>query len=202
MRRFVIRGSDAPPMRDPMTLTGALVRLVLGIGAYLCLLLWGLHHRDEPAALITLVVCAPLVIPLVVPGLLGFFPALWRLGGERALGSWHGRYFEFEGRQIHIEVIGGKVWVALDDVRVAAALSVHDPELTRQGDDAYCALREVRMRAIADVALMDLLLRRRSAQAARFRRWLQRDVLPPLYRRAQGSRPVPPTFEQNAGHKS
>jgi hypothetical protein len=185
-------------MRDPMSMAGSLWRLGVSLGMCFLGFLIASHFTERRSALFMAVLISPLTLPWLLPGVLGFFPALVRFSRAMSLEKWQGRYYEFEGRQVRVEEVDGAIWIALKDVRKAARLSVHHVEIARFNPDDCLILPESRTVGVNETALLAWLSALRGRQVAAFRLWLERDVLPPIHRRRNGERLVPPAFEAPA----
>ncbi len=178
-----------------MTLKAATLRVVLGLGGFL-LVAHTLVAYFGPGMIYVPVIFLFLgLLPVVVPGLLGFWGAWYRFSRDHHLERWQGSYYSFDEHQVRIVEHRGSVWIVLRDALARSKLQVNDDELAALPRGSIGELEEFRERAVTDVALLELLSRRNYAEAIRFRVWLEREVLPPIYRRRTGQK-VPYTMGQ------
>jgi hypothetical protein len=181
------------PMRDPPSLGASLARIAIAVGGYALLLVVLMRLLGLKTGLVAGVVLAPLTIPLLVPGILGAIPAYLRWARDHRMDRWQGRYYTFEDRHIRIVEHRGKVWIVLADIVTASKMRVTDDELAGLGRGSVADLEEFDEWALSDTAALELLSRRKYREAGKFKLWLERDVLPPIYRRRTGQR-VPDQF--------
>ena len=175
-----------PSMREPVSLLSAVCRIGVGVGGYVLLLRWLVSGAGKVPGLILAVLCAPAAGVIIATGLVAIFPALVRWEKAQHLSRWQGRYFAFDDRQIRIDqAADGEGWVVLADVMAVTDLRVTETEIERLGPFARRDIAEFGATALSETALLILISRRNYVAVNRFRLWLERDVLPPLHRRAQ-----------------
>ena len=185
MFRLRARDLKKPSMRDPPTLRASLLRIVGVGGAYLLILTWVSHSYGLASAMFAALGLAVFAVPLLVPAVLGVVPAFFRWAGDRSLDRWQGCYYAFENHQIRIVEDRARIWIVLADVLSTAHLRINDDELAGLPRGSV-ELEEFGERAVSDTALIELLTRRNYREANKFRLWLEREVLPPLYRKRSG----------------
>lgn len=192
---FRLKASDLtkPAMRDPPTLAAAVKRIGLAGGIYLLLLYLIAYAYGLATAMFAALALSIVFIPLLVPAVLAVIPALIRFAGDRSMERWQGCYYAYEDLQVRIIEYRGTIWIVLADVYRACQLRVSDDELIQLGPGAVGDVEEFGERALSDKALLEVLSRRQYREAVKFKLWLERDVLPPLYRRRTGER-VPYQF--------
>jgi hypothetical protein len=148
--------------------------------------LWHALRAGEDA-----LVGVALVAPLWAAWLLWL---LWRAAvalrlaaRQRALGRWHGSYFEFDGRQIRILFDDEQILVAAADVFDALGIEARgrEPERVRllAGRDGLIELRGEAPLYFTARGLQAWMERRSGEQALRWRRWFESEVVAPRRRR-------------------
>ena len=182
-------------MREPLSLGASLARIGAVAGGYLLVIAWVAHSFGATSASFAALGLSVVAVPLIIPGVLGVIPAFFRWAGDRSMDRWQGCYYAFENRQIRIVEERARIWVVLADVVAVTQLRINDDELLVLPRGSVALLEEFGERAVSDTGLLDLLSRRNYREAIKFRRWLERDVLPPLYRKRSGQR-VPDQFEK------
>ncbi|HET9023750.1 MAG TPA: hypothetical protein VFN64_04215 [Burkholderiaceae bacterium] len=112
--------------------------------------------------------------------------------GQRSRGQeWQGNYYEFDGRPVRVRVDHDQFWFAADDVFDALGLDgpQRDAELGRimAGRDGLSEPAGFGQLAFSESGLAAWLERRADADALKFRRWAQQQVIEPVRRgRASG----------------
>ena len=108
---------------------------------------------------------------------------------ESAWGDWQGNYYEFDGRQIRVLLVGDAVWFVAVDVFDALGITGHqrNPERIRQvaGRDGLALPPRGRLLAFSELGLNAWLDRRTDPTAHKFRRWVDKQVLEPYRRRRE-----------------
>lgn len=165
----------------------AVVVLRIGTGVALVGLAWwwlGRHESRASAEIGILLVGAALALWLA-PTFVDLPGAYWRWLKEREYERWQGRYYAFENRQIRIDWLDERVWIVLDDAAPAAGLDLNQAEVAAISALERREHAEFQTWVVSDQALLELLDRRSHRQAQKFRLWLTREVLPPLYTKAE-----------------
>lgn len=101
----------------------------------------------------------------------------------------HGEHYEFDGQPIRVLFDGDAIYLAADDVFDALHLTgrLRDPERGRliAGRDGLLTLRDSDLLVFSEVGLHAWLERRQDADALKFMRWLETQVIAPYRRRRE-----------------
>jgi len=94
-----------------------------------------------------------------------------------------GRHYSFRGRAIDVQVDAEhRRWVRLADVRAAVGFTAGDATLRVTYPGAWCSLGRPPEPYLREDALLTHLAKERSAAAAKFRHWAEREIAFPARR--------------------
>lgn len=162
-------------------LVSLILRVLLCCGAT-----WIVFRR---IGLIALPLCSVLFgVALARPvlELLGRVPRLARYAVYRAF---HGRYFEYKGRQIVVnEDAGGHRWVALDAVRRVVPSLSPDRRLARRFPRAFVAPTQASGALLRAEELLEVLRGHAEPEAVRFKQWVLEELVAPAALKRSRSR--------------
>lgn len=160
--------------------------------------LWLVWVLVAPLGIALLVYAPTVFMPLFAPllALLLLWPlwrggrALWRAIVDAPHQEWNGSYFEFDGRQIRIQVDGEHaLWICAADVFDALAIEDRgrNPERVRldAGRDGLQQLPGERLLWFSEPGLLAWLTQRRAERCVIFARWLDAEVVGPQRKRRQ-----------------
>lgn len=160
--------------------------------------LWALWTLFAPVGLVLAFFVPSEFLPLLAPlwAVLILWPlwrssrALWKAIVEAPHQDWNGGYFEFDGRQIRIQVDDAHaLWICAPDVFDALAIEGRgrDPERVRldAGRDGLQQLPGERLMWFSEPGLLAWLTRRRAERCVTFARWLDAEVVGPQRKRRQ-----------------
>lgn len=116
--------------------------------------------------------------------------ALWvRWAPHSRWRDWHGSYYEFDGRQIRVLFDDDALWFAAEDVFDALRIEgrQRDPERGRlvAGRDGLAQRPDSGLLVFSEAGLRAWLERRTDADALKFRRWVEAQVIEPYRRRRE-----------------
>ena len=99
------------------------------------------------------------------------------------LSAVEGRHYAFRGRRVHVlEDADRRRWVRLADVRAIVGFTASDGALAISYPDGVRRLGRPAEPHVGEEALLAHLLKERSPEAARLRRWVEREVVFPARR--------------------
>ena len=146
---------------------------------------------------------APMVLTLPAYGLLLARPLIElasavRLLMKRAhLAPVEGRHYAFRGRSVQvIEDVERRRWVRIADVRAIVGFTASDGALAISYPDGVRRLGPAVEPHIAEQALLVHLRKERSAEAARLRLWVQREIVFPAQRERERLGIRVPAFDE------
>jgi hypothetical protein len=150
--------------------------------------LWRLLRAGDEA-LVGVALAAPLWAAWLLWLLWRLGVGLRRAGRWRAFGRWHGRYFEFDGRQVRVVFDGERILVAAPDVfeALGIAAGAREPQRVRllAGRDGLIGLPGQAPLFFTERGLRAWLQRRRAPAASRFGQWFEQQVAAPRRRRLE-----------------
>jgi hypothetical protein len=115
--------------------------------------------------------------------------AWWRWQQEGTWAKWNGAYYEFDGRQIRILTQEDSIWIVANDVFDALGLQGRQRDVARArqiaGREGLVRPPGSRLLAFTEVGIGAWLDRRTDADAHKFSRWLDKQVVSPYRRRRE-----------------
>lgn len=130
------------------------------------------------------VTCSPLVGVMLARPLLDAFAEVWRRLSGLALRRVQGRYVEWRGRPVDIQIDElGACWIGTADVRQFVALP-SDTVLRRLCPDRCSKLGDPPIWRIRHDALAELLAKATRPETTKFVHWLEKAVAEPARKRA------------------
>jgi hypothetical protein len=140
----------------------------------------------------TLPLMALLAAALLLWPLYRALRALWHWTRWRAHAKWHGRHFEFDGRQIRVLFDDDRVLVVAADVFDALGIDAagRGAERVRRiaGRDGLVTHPDAGELVFTERGLSAWMERRTARDADRFARWFEAEVLAPHRRRVEVSK--------------
>ena len=124
--------------------------------------------------------------------------AWWFWQNEGAWGEWNGAYYEFDGRQIRVLTQDDSIWIVASDVFDVLGLHGRQRNAARArhvaGRDGLTHAPGSRLLAFTEKGIRAWLERRTDADANKFSRWLDNQVIAPYRRRRELLGEPPPTL--------
>ena len=122
-------------------------------------------------------------LPLIVPGVIGLVPAMFRSIHAMHMGPWQGRYYEFQGYQVRILERDGMLWVSVADLNHALGKPIRPGMLHTVRPYLADGFSEIRGQALSEHGVRIVLDGRADAVAVKFSIWFEQQVCAPWVKR-------------------